>query len=110
MMAQAAQLLEGEHDFAAFGRSPQGDNTVRYVYQSRWFMQPSRFGTMWIYNIEANAFLQHMVRRIVWHMVEVGRGKQSVAEFESHFRRALLPSEGSIAPPQGLTLEQVRYK
>lgn len=108
-MAQAARLLEGEHDFAAFGKSPQGDNTVRKVYQSRWFMQPGRFGTMWIYNIEANAFLQHMVRRVVWHMVEVGRGKQSVAEFESHFRRALLPSEGSIAPPQGLTLEQVRY-
>jgi tRNA pseudouridine38-40 synthase len=110
LMAQAARLLEGEHNFAAFGKSPQGDNTVRTVYQSRWFMQPSRYGTMWIYNIEANAFLQHMVRRIVWHMIEVGRGKQSIAEFETYFRRAVLPSEGSIAPPQGLTLEKVRYE
>lgn len=109
-MAEAARLLEGEHDFAAFGKSPQGENTIRRVYQSRWFMQPGRFGTMWIYNIEANAFLQHMVRRIVWHMVEVGRGKASVAEFEAYFRRAVLPSEGSIAPPQGLTLEKVRYE
>jgi tRNA pseudouridine38-40 synthase len=108
-MSQAARLLEGEHDFAAFGKSPQGENTVRQVFQSRWFMQPQPTGTLWIYNIEANAFLQHMVRRIVWQMVDVGRGKWSVAEFESNFRRAKLPEEGSIAPPQGLTLEQVRY-
>jgi hypothetical protein len=40
----------------------------------------------------------------------VGRGKQSVTEFESHFRHAVLPSKGSIAPPQGLTLEKVRYE
>jgi len=109
-MTQAARLLEGEHDFAAFGKPPKGENTVRRVYQSRWFMQPGGLGMMWIYNIEANAFLQHMVRRIVWHMVEVGRGKASVEQFEAHFRRAVLPSEGSIAPPQGLTLEQVSYE
>jgi len=50
-----------------------------------------------------------MVRRIVWHMVDVGRGKESLTDFEICFRRAQLPQEGSIAPPQGLTLEQVRY-
>ncbi|MBZ0289463.1 MAG: tRNA pseudouridine(38-40) synthase TruA [Anaerolineae bacterium] len=108
-MAQAARMLEGEHNFAAFGKPPQGENTVRHVYQSRWYMQPQRTGVLWIYNIEANAFLQHMVRRIVWHMIDVGRGKESLMDFESLFRRAQLPQEGSIAPPQGLTLEQVRY-
>jgi tRNA pseudouridine38-40 synthase len=108
-MSQAARMLEGEHDFAAFGKSPQGENTVRHIFQSRWFIQPQRTGVLWIYNIEANAFLQHMVRRIVWHMVDVGRGKESLTDFEICFRRAQLPQEGSIAPPQGLTLEQVRY-
>lgn len=108
-MAQAARMLEGEHDFAAFGKPPQGDNTIRHVFQSRWFMQPQHAGVLWIYNIEANAFLQHMVRRIVWHMVDVGRGKESLTDFEIYFRRAQLPQTGSIAPPQGLTLEQVRY-
>jgi len=108
-MSQAARLLAGKHDFAAFGRPPQGENTVRTVHQSQWFVQPQRSGALWIYNIEADAFLQHMVRRIVWMLVDVGRGQQSEAEFEAYFRRAKRPDEGSIAPPQGLTLEQVKY-
>ena len=35
-MQQAAALLLGEHDFAAFGQPPQGDNTVRTVMRSEW--------------------------------------------------------------------------
>jgi tRNA pseudouridine38-40 synthase len=108
-MSEAARLLIGEHNFAAFGRPPQGENTVRKVYQSEWITEPVANGTLWIYTIEANAFLQHMVRRIVWMLVDIGRGKLSVADFEAYFRRAELPDKGSIAPPQGLTLEQVKY-
>jgi tRNA pseudouridine38-40 synthase len=108
-MTQVAKMLEGEHDFAAFGKPPQGDNTVRRIFQSRWFFQPQRYGVLWLYNIEANAFLQHMVRRIVWLHVQVGRGSMTVDEFESVFRKAELPTEGSIAPPEGLTLEYVKY-
>jgi tRNA pseudouridine38-40 synthase len=109
LMSEAARMLVGEHDFAAFGRPPQGENTVRHVFQSRWFVQPQRDGVLWIYNIEANAFLQHMVRRIVWHMIDVGRGKESIEAFVEYFYNARLPDSGSIAPPQGLTLEKVRY-
>jgi tRNA pseudouridine38-40 synthase len=109
LMEQTAGLLLGQHDFAAFGKSPQGDNTVRTVYQSAWIAETAAYGTLWTYTIEADAFLQHMVRRIVWMLVDVGRGKQSAADFEAYFRRAQLPTEGSIAPPGGLTLEAVKY-
>lgn len=108
-MTLAARMLEGEHDFAAFGKSPQGENTVRQVFQSRWLTQPGRHGMTWMYTIEANAFLQHMVRRIVWMHVEIGRGHMTLDEYETLFRRAELPTEGSIAPPEGLTLEYVKY-
>jgi len=107
---QAAGLLLGKHDFAAFGKPPQGENTVRTVYQSEWTAEPEVYGTLWTYTIEADAFLQHMVRRIVWMLLDVGRGKQTVSDFEVYFRRAELPTEGSIAPPGGLTLEQVKYR
>ncbi|MFC2038047.1 tRNA pseudouridine(38-40) synthase TruA, partial [Chloroflexota bacterium] len=60
-MAQASQCLVGTHDFAAFGRPPQGDNTVRTVSQAEWQLLPP-FLT---FDIEANAFLYRMVRSIV---------------------------------------------
>ena len=108
-MGVCAGLLLGEHDFAAFGKPPQGDNTVRTVFQSDWGSEEAQYGRLWTYTVEANAFLQHMVRRMVWLQVAVGQGKMTTAEFEALFRAAILPSEGSIAPPMGLTLEAVKY-
>jgi tRNA pseudouridine38-40 synthase len=108
-MEQAAQLLLGEHDFAAFGQPPQGENTVRTVYLSEWVKQAEPYGTLWAYTIEANAFLQHMVRRVVGMLVRVGQGGMTVVEFEAIFHRAQLAEAISLAPPQGLTLEAVRY-
>lgn len=109
-LRQAAALLVGEYDFGAFGTPPKGENTVRRVYRSEWTAQPAEWGTLWTYRIEANAFLYRMVRRIVGALVTVGRGWWSVETFEAVFRRAELPAVKVIAPPQGLTLEAVRYE
>jgi tRNA pseudouridine38-40 synthase len=109
-MQQAAKVLVGEHDFGAFGQPPKGENTVRAVYRSEWGTQQNEFGTLWTYTVEANAFLQHMVRRMVGQMIKVGQGRMSVTAFEEVFRAGKLIGNTSIAPPQGLTLELVRYK
>ncbi len=108
-MQQAAERLLGEHDFGAFGQPPQGENTVRRVYRSEWTQQPAPFGTAWTYRIEANAFLQHMVRRITGTLVAVGQGRLTVSRFEQVFRGADLAAVKWVAPPQGLTLEAVKY-
>lgn len=104
-MRKAAGLLIGEHDFGAFGKPPQGDNTIREVVRSEWLEEPS----VLIYRIEANAFLQHMVRRIVGALVTVGRGSLTVDEFETIFRSREIRRGIRLAPPQGLVLEQVKY-
>lgn len=108
-MQLAADVLIGEHDFGAFGQPPKGDNTVREMFRSEWAAQQDTFGLLWTYTVEANAFLQHMVRRLVWQMVQVGQNRMTIAEFEERFRSAELIGITSIAPPQGLTLELVRY-
>lgn len=105
----AAALLLGEHDFATFGQPPQGTNTVRAVLRSEWAAQPVNGGALLRYTIEANAFLQHMARRIVGMMVDVGRGALTLAQFEAAFRAADLAQAGTLAPPHGLVLAQVRY-
>lgn len=108
-MRAAAALLVGRHDFAAFGRPPHGENTVRTVILSEWASHPQPAGTLWTYTIEADAFLQHMVRRIAYMLVRVGQGKITRDAFEAEFRRARLPDSAPTAPAHGLTLEAVRY-
>jgi tRNA pseudouridine38-40 synthase len=105
VMQKAAGLLIGEHDFATFGQPPYGDNTVRRVFLSQW----EEHGDILLFRIEATAFLKHMVRRVVGMLVEVGRGQLTVEAFESRFRRADLSLAQTVAPPQGLILEAVRY-
>lgn len=108
-MQEAAKLLLGEHDFATFGSPPVGDNTVRTMYRSEWNTQTEPYGVLLTYHVEANAFLQHMVRRMVGMLVDVGRGMTDVQHFERAFRAANLTESGTVAPPQGLVLEKVSY-
>lgn len=108
-MQQAAKMLIGRRNFAAFGRPPQGENTVRTVIASQWATAGRNGYTEWVYTIEADAFLQHMVRRIVGALVDVGQGNLTMEAFTALLERAALRQKGSIAPPQGLVLEYVRY-
>jgi tRNA pseudouridine38-40 synthase len=114
-MQRAAALLPGTRDFGAFGKPPGSgagydETTLRTVYRSEWETTHAHLnGLLWTYHIEANAFLQHMVRRIVGMLVDVGRGAKTVEDFDGAMRRAVLVSKWTIAPPQGLTLVQVRY-
>ncbi len=106
---EAAALLMGEHDFAAFGTPPRGKNTVRIVYRSQWQPVMLEGYAGYRYEVEATAFLYHMVRRMVGSMVAVGRGQRSLQAFEEMFRSADLSRNKWMAPPQGLVLTSVKY-
>lgn len=109
-LQQAASLLVGEHDFAAFGTPPRaGSSTVRSVSQSEW--QPEAAGL--VYQVTANAFLYHMVRRIVNLQVAVAQGRMAI-ESLANLVQTLQQSSQTItvqglAPAQGLFLEEVNY-
>jgi len=109
LMEQAAKLFLGEKDFGALGKPTQGEVTIRTVFRSEWAAQQNEFGMLWTYTVEANGFLQHMVRRMVAMLVQVGQQRMTVERFEELLNRAKLVEALAIAPPQGLTLEVVRY-
>jgi tRNA pseudouridine38-40 synthase len=74
-MHQAAQALVGEQDFSAFRASMcQAKHPVREV---RW-VKVHRQGDFVFIQIEANAFLHHMVRNIAGSLLAIGRGHQQV--------------------------------
>lgn len=102
-MQSAAEWLVGKKDFSAFGSPPQGDNPVRDLRVAA----VGRHGDEVWFDFEANAFLYRMVRRMVGTLLLVGRGKMLPAEMENviqHRRRS-----GFSAPPQGLTLIEIKY-
>jgi len=105
-MAEASRCLVGTHDFATFGRPPQGDNTVRAVLRAE-FDEREPFIT---FDIEANAFLYRMVRNIVGTLVLVGRGHVAPGEFEGFLQARDRSLIKQVAPAQGLCLMQVSYE
>jgi len=53
--------------------------------------------------------MRHMVRVLVGTMLEVGRGRRSVEDFESLLGGASRERAGETAPAHGLYLVSVRY-
>jgi tRNA pseudouridine38-40 synthase len=106
LMQREAQSLLGEQDFTSFrAASCQSSTAMRRVD----FIEVSRVGALVLIDIQANAFLHHMVRNIVGTLVAIGKGRCSsgwVAQllaFKDRTRAA------DTAPANGLYLVQVRY-
>src|SRR5207244_3419384 len=102
-MQAAAKHLIGNQDFSAFGTPPQGNNPVRDLKRA----EVVRDGDEIRLVFESNAFLYRMVRRMVGTLLLVGQGKLPPSEMENvlqHKRRG-----GFSAPPQGLTLMEIKY-
>jgi len=105
LLQSAATLLVGTHDFAAFGAPPQtGGSTLRTVYAASW---KSNAGEL-EFEVSANAFLYHMVRRIVFLQVLVGKNQLSLEDLSRAIRQTELLTPG-LAPPNGLYLMEMRY-
>ena len=105
-MDEAAGCLIGEHDFSAFGSPPRrGGNTKRIVSQAMWLGA----GRDLVFEITGNAFLYHMVRRLVSLFVEIGQGRQDISTVSAYLNGHQLENWQRLAPPQGLTLMEVTY-
>lgn len=105
-MQQAARAFLGEHDFSSFRAAEcQAKSPVRRVEQILLWQQ----GEAIVLEIEANAFLHHMVRNIVGVLLAIGSGERPVAWAGEVLAARDRRCAGVTAPPQGLCLLQVRY-
>jgi tRNA pseudouridine38-40 synthase len=104
MQAATADLI-GMHDFKAFG-SPMTENgvTLREVFKAGWTGAEDE----WFFDIRANAFLYHMVRRITFTLVTIGQGEAPVSLIAEALSKGQLELTG-LAPAAGLVLEEVGY-
>ena len=105
-MHEAAQALLGEHDFSAFRAiSCQAAHARRCMLD----VAVRREGEQVIVDIEANAFLHHMVRNIVGSLLPIGRGQQPVAWLAELLAGRDREVAGPTAPATGLTFLGPRY-
>jgi tRNA pseudouridine38-40 synthase len=107
-MVTALQALLGEHDFAAFGSTPEGA-TVRecFVAECRTFEQDNL--CFLAIDLEANGFLRHMVRAIVGTLVLIGQRRYAVDDMARILHSGERAQAGPTAPPHGLYLMSVTY-
>ena len=110
-MQSACELLIGNKDFAAFGRSPDEarkpgpHSSVRTILEARCERHESSI----YFHFTANAFLTGMVRRMVGTLLLVGQERLGLDEFAMIVQRAEKTHPGSAAPPHGLCLVRVEY-
>lgn len=105
-MNEAAQLLLGTHDFSAFRSTGSVDSSpIKTIYAAQW----QQCGEEIIFRISGDGFLYHMVRNLVWSLVQVGLGRRSSDDFAAELVAQRCEFLNEPAPAQGLYLAQVGY-
>ncbi|MGM0384594.1 MAG: tRNA pseudouridine(38-40) synthase TruA [Actinomycetota bacterium] len=103
-MDRAAASLVGEHDFLSFCRPRSGATTIRTLLDAR----VCRVDGVIEVGVRADAFCHSMVRSIVGAILAVGEGRRDAA-WVADVLEARNHDAMRVAPPRGLTLEEVGY-
>ena len=105
-MHRAAQALVGEHDFSAFRTVHcQAPHARRHLHEIR----VRRIGDMVEIEVQANAFLHHMVRNIVGSLLPIGRGEAPEPWLSHLLAGRDRTVSGPTAAPDGLVFAGPRY-
>jgi tRNA pseudouridine38-40 synthase len=107
-MRAAIALIIGSHDFKAFeGTGSARQHTTRHIYSAE-LSEPDN--GLFVFQIEADGFLRHMVRNIVGSLVDVGLEKLTPHDFKRILDSKDRSQASATAPAHGLTLIKVKYE
>lgn len=107
-MTAAAEVIKGEHDFAAFCKAEAKEHlktTVRTVFDVN-IEQDSRFTQIFV---SGSGFLHNMVRIIAGTLIYVNEGKRSVDDVKEALDSGNREKAGITLPACGLYLNKVFY-
>lgn len=107
LMNEAASHLLRVEDFGAFCKAHTDvKTTLCNVTEAVWV---SDGGESWHFRISANRFLRNMVRAVVGTLIEVGRHRMTVAQFDQVVASGSRSNAGESMPGNALFLEDVEY-
>jgi tRNA pseudouridine38-40 synthase len=105
-MQAASNLLIGKRDFSSFSKSrTQTKTNICDIRQAYWEDR----GAEWVFHISADRFLRNMVRAIVGSLLEVGKGRMCLEDFQKMIEAQDRKQAGQSVPAQGLYLIRVDY-
>lgn len=103
---ECSALVSGSHDFTAFTPTETHHHRFRRnVLSASW----TEDGDVLEFSIEADSFMRHMNRVLVGTMLQVARGRRSVASFAALLEGGHRRDAGPTAPPEGLYFVSARY-
>lgn len=107
LMNEAAKIIMEYRDFTSFSKVNTDTKTNDCtITEAHW----DRVGQdQWMFTITANRFLRNMVRAIVGTLVEVGRGKMSIAQLRKVIEAKDRCKAGDSVPGNALFLVDVKY-
>ena len=105
-MNEAAALLTGEHDFAAFCRRRRGATTIRTLHELSWTRDANGLA---VTLVRADAFCHNMVRSLVGCLLAVGERRKEPLWAGEVLKKGERDPGVTVARAHGLTLEEVAY-
>ena len=102
----ASEILLSHNDFKSFSKTRSDvKNYLCEISKAEWELKNNRA----VFTITANRFLRNMVRAIVGTLIEVGKNKISVDDFNSIIIQRDRKKAGFSVPACGLYLVNVEY-
>ena len=106
-MNEAAQHLLHVDDFGAFCKAHSDvKTTLCNVTEAQWIRDGD---DQWHFRISANRFLRNMVRAVVGTLIEVGRHRMTIEQFDKVVASCSRSNAGESMLGNALFLEDVRY-
>ncbi|HOK25021.1 MAG TPA: tRNA pseudouridine(38-40) synthase TruA [Bacteroidales bacterium] len=105
-MNKACLILTKHSDFTSFSKLHSNAKTnICNIHYAKWEDEDN----LLIFTIKADRFLRNMVRAIVGTMVELGRKKINLDDFEKIINARDRCKAGKSVPAKGLFLEDIEY-
>ena len=105
-MHQAAQSLLGENDFTSFrAKDCQSHSPFRNIHN----ISVKRFSDIVMIEVQANAFLYHMIRNIAGVLMPIGVGREPIEWCSQLLAQKDRSKAGITAPADGLYFVGVEY-
>lgn len=106
-MNKAAEKLLHVDDFTSFSKLHTDAKTnICHVTRAQWIQTEE---DLWRFEITADRFLRNMVRAVVGTLVEVGRGRLSLSDFERVIASKDRCAAGDSMPGNALSLVDITY-
>ena len=107
LLQAAAETIRGEHDFRGFAAKTDKLHYRCRILSAEWMRRGGERGLS--FTIEADRFLQRMVRMLVGTMVDIGLTRRPLGDMAELLDSDHNQNTSSPAPPQGLYFDCVAY-